>query len=91
MGNRASKLLALGSVEPPDKVTGLSELEKRAIQENWRIIYRDLKGNGVELFVRWVNQVSILIGKARRIQKGLNRNECKAFLFSPHYNFVKIY
>ncbi|XP_055336237.1 cytoglobin-like isoform X1 [Paramacrobiotus metropolitanus] len=56
MGNRASRLLSIGSVDAPDKVTGLSEIEKRAIQENWRIIYRDLKGNGVELFVRYFSR-----------------------------------
>ena len=36
----------------PDRVTGLTDREKRAIQETWRLVYRDLKGNGVELFVR---------------------------------------
>lgn len=52
MGSGVSRFLPATRLDAPDKVTGLTEREKRAIQENWRLVYRDLKGNGVELFVR---------------------------------------
>ena len=53
MGRGVSRFIPATRLDAPDKVTGLTEREKRAIQENWRLVYRDLKGNGVELFVRY--------------------------------------
>jgi hypothetical protein len=52
MGSGVSRFLPRRRIDVPDCVTGLTERQKRAIQENWRLVYRDLKGNGVELFVR---------------------------------------
>ncbi|XP_013776049.1 globin-like [Limulus polyphemus] len=39
-------------IDIPDEGTGLSLRDKQNIRKTWSIVQKDLKGNGIELFVR---------------------------------------
>lgn len=43
--------------EAKDPTTGLTNTQKRAIEETWAIVFADVGTNGLELFIRYVAKV----------------------------------